>query len=59
MAHSTTYRRRAKKIEATQAIEKRTKELVKIGDHYTDQDRKTADDLEATELWREFLASEM
>lgn len=59
MAHSTTYRRQAKRIEATQAIEQRAKEAVKIGEHYTDEDRKVAEQLEARDLFRAFLAEEI
>ena len=59
MAHSTTYRRQAKRIEATQVIEQRAKDAVKIGDHYTDEDRKVAEQLEARDLFRAFLAEEI
>ena len=57
--HSTTYRRQAKRIEAVQVIEQRAKNAVKIGDHYTDEDRKVAEQLEAVELFRAFLAEEI
>jgi hypothetical protein len=57
--HSTTYRRQAKKIEAAQAIEQRAKDAVKVGDHYTAADRKVAEELEARELFRAFLAEEI
>ena len=56
--HSTTYRRQAKRIEATQVIEQRTKDAVKVGDHYTDEDRRVAEEQEARELFRAFLAEE-
>ena len=59
MAHSTTYRRQAKRIEAAQALEQRIKAAVKIGDHYTDEDRKAAEELEARDLFRAFLAQEI
>lgn len=59
MAHSTTYRRQAKHIEALQAIEQRAKEAVKISDHYTDEDRKVAEQLEARDLFRAFLIEEL
>lgn len=58
MAHSTTYRRQAKRIEAAQAIEQRAKEAVKVSDHYTAEDRKVAEELEAGDLFRAFLAEE-
>ena len=57
--HSTTYRRQVKKIEALQAIEQRAQEAVKTGDHYTSEDRKVAEDLEARELFSAFLAEEI
>ena len=57
--HSTTYRRQAKKIEATQAIEQRTNDLIKIRDHYTNEDRKVAEQQEARDLFRAFLAEEI
>jgi hypothetical protein len=57
--HSTTYRRQAKKIEATQAIEQRTKDLIKIRDHYTDIDREVAEQQEVRDLMRAFLAEEV
>lgn len=59
MAHSTTYRRQAKRIEAVQAFEERAKAIAKIGDHYTDEDRKVAEQLEARDLFRAFLAEEI
>ena len=59
MAHSTTYRRQAKRIEAVQAIEQHAKDAVKIGDHYTAEDRKVAEELEARELFRAFIAEEL
>ena len=57
--HSTTYRRQAKKIEAAQAIEQRTNDLIKIRDHYTNEDRKVAEQQEARDLFRAFLAEEI
>jgi hypothetical protein len=57
--HSTTYRRQAKKMEAAQAIEQRAKEAVKVGDHYTEEDRKVAEQQEACDLFRAFLAEEI
>jgi hypothetical protein len=57
--HSTTYRRQARKIGAVQAIEQRTKDAIKVGDHYTDEDRRVAEQLEAAELLREFIAHEL
>ena len=57
--HSTTYRRQAKRSEALQAIEQRAKDTVKIGDHYTDEDRKVAEQQEARDLFRAFLAEEI
>ncbi len=59
MAHSTTYRRQAKKIEVVQAIEQRTKDAIKVGDHYTDEDRRVAELQEARDLFRAFLAEEI
>lgn len=57
--HSTTYRRQAKRIEATQSIEQRSKNAVKVGDHYTDEDRRVAELQEARDLFRAFLAEEI
>ena len=57
--HSTTYRRQAKKIQASIALDQRIKESAQSSDHYTEEDRKVAEDFEASELWREFLATEM
>jgi len=57
--HSTTYRRQAKRIEATQAIKRRAKDAVKVGDHYTDEDRRVADQQDARDLFRAFLAEEI
>ena len=57
--HSTTHRRQVKKIAAMQAIEQRTKDAIKIGDHYTAEDRKLAEQQEARDLFRAFLAEEI
>lgn len=56
--HSTTCRRQAKKIEASIALDQRVKDASEAGEHYTDADREVAENLEAAELWREFLAEE-
>ena len=57
--HSTTYRRQAKRIEALQAIEQRAKDLITWRDHYTNEDRKVAEQQEARDLFRAFLAEEI
>lgn len=56
--HSTTYRRQAKRIEALQVIEQRAKDQIAWRDHYTDEDRKVAEDLEARELMRALMAED-
>jgi len=57
--HSTTYRRQAKKLQASIALDQRVKDAAQAGDHYTEEDRKVAEDFEVGELLREFLAMEM
>lgn len=59
MAHSTTYRRQAKRIEAAQTFEQRVKAAAKMGEHYTNEDRKVAEQMEARDLFRAFLAEEL
>jgi len=60
--HSTTYRRQAKRIEAAQAIEQRVKaggaSDEKLRDGFTATDRKVAEQQEAGDLFRAFLAEE-
>ena len=57
--HSTTYRRQAKRIEALQAFEQRAKDLITWRDHYTDEDRKVAEELESRELMRALMAEDL
>jgi len=61
--HSTTHRRQAKRIEATQAIEQRAKteaeREARLRDHYTKEDRRVAEEQEARDLFRAFLAEEI
>jgi hypothetical protein len=59
MTHSTTYHRQAKRIEAQQALTQRTKEAIKTAQHYTAEDRKVAEQQEALEMFRDFLANEI
>ena len=61
--HSTTYRRQAKRIEAAQAIEQRikreTEREARLRDHYTEEDRRVAEEQYFLECWRAFLAEEI
>lgn len=58
--HSTTYRRQLKKFQAEQALEQRAKDGVakdeKLRDGFTATDRKVAEQQEARDLFRAFLA---
>ncbi len=61
--HSTTYRRKLKKYQAEQALERRIKDSVardeKLRDGFTAADREVAEHQEASELFRAFLAEEI
>ncbi len=60
--HSTTYRRQAKRIEAAQVIEQRVKAGAasdeKLRDGFTAADREAAEQQEARDLFRAFMAEE-